>query len=254
MRFRRAQPGTGTLTTDVPVIRMCGVGRTYPGPPPVHALRDVDLEIEPGAYVAITGPSGAGKSTLLNLLGLLDRPSNGTCELDGIDVSRLPERDRSGLRGARIGFVFQSFHLLPHRTALENVMLAEIYNHRPHAARADAAAMALIRVGLAHRIHALPRTLSGGERQRVAIARAVVNMPRLLLCDEPTGNLDSVSTATLLDLLGSLNDLGLTVIVITHDPSVAARARRTISMLDGRVVSDSQVAPDHPHNCTGAHR
>ena len=223
------------------MIRMTGVGRTYPGPPPVCALRDVDLEVEPGAYVAITGPSGAGKSTLLNLLGLLDRPSSGIWELDGIDVARLSEGERSALRGARIGFVFQSFHLLPHRTALENVMLAQVYSHQPHGSRASAAEAALTRVGLAHRVHALPTTLSGGERQRVAIARAVVNTPRLLLCDEPTGNLDSAATSAMLGHLDALNSMGLTVIVITHDLSVAERARRKISVLDGRIVDDSEA-------------
>jgi putative ABC transport system ATP-binding protein len=240
VRLRAAQrPADAAPAADVPVIRMRGAGRTYPGPPPVRALHDVDLVVEAGEYVAVTGPSGAGKSTLLNLLGLLDRLSEGTFELDGIDVSGLPEGGRSALRGARIGFVFQSFHLLPHRTAAENVMLAQVYSHRPHASRAGAAAAALTRVGLAHRMHALPTTLSGGERQRVAIARAVVNMPRLLLCDEPTGNLDSAATGAVLDLIGSLNGLGLTVIVITHNPSVAARTRRAISILDGRIVADS---------------
>jgi putative ABC transport system ATP-binding protein len=238
--MRTAQHGAvAAPAADVAVIRMLGAGRTYPGPPPVRALHDVNLVVEAGDYVAITGPSGAGKSTLLNLLGLLDRPSEGTLELDGIDVSGLPEGGRSALRGARIGFVFQSFHLLPHRTAAENVMLAQVYSHRPHASRAEAAAAALARVGLAHRMHALPTRLSGGERQRVAIARAVVNMPRLLLCDEPTGNLDTAATEAVLDLLGSLNGLGLTVIVITHNPSVAERARRAISILDGRIVADS---------------
>jgi putative ABC transport system ATP-binding protein len=255
VRPGRASGAAGpALDPDIPVIRMRGAGRTYPGPPPVRALRDVDLVIEAGAYVAVTGPSGAGKSTLLNLLGLLDRPSEGTCELDGMDTSELTEGDRSALRGTRIGFVFQSYHLMPHRTALENVMLAQVYSHKPHAARASAAAAALARVGLAHRMGALPVTLSGGERQRVAIARAVVNTPRLLLCDEPTGNLDSAATGTLLDLLDSLNAMGLTVIVITHDVQVAARARRAISLLDGRIVSDSGAGwlADRAHAGHGA--
>jgi putative ABC transport system ATP-binding protein len=221
-----------------PVIKMTGAGRTYPGPAPVTALRDMDLTVGSGEYVAVTGPSGAGKSTLLNLLGLLDRPTQGRCELDGIDVSALNEADRSALRGARIGFVFQSFHLLPHRTAVENVALAQIYNHRPHAGRTAAAVAALDRVGMTHRANAMPATLSGGERQRVAIARAVVNMPRLLLCDEPTGNLDSAATGVLLDLLDELNRAGLTIVVITHDAVVAARARRRIGILDGALVSD----------------
>jgi putative ABC transport system ATP-binding protein len=220
------------------VIRMCGAGRTYPGPPPVSALRDIDLTVETGEYVAVTGPSGAGKSTLLNLLGLLDRPTQGRCELDGIDVAGLPESRRSALRGARIGFVFQGFHLLPHRTAMENVTLAQVYGHRPHAGRAEAALAALTRVGMTHRAHALPATLSGGERQRVAIARAVVNMPRLVLCDEPTGNLDSAATGTLLGLLDELSSAGLTIVVITHDDAVASRAHRRIGILDGQIVGD----------------
>jgi putative ABC transport system ATP-binding protein len=217
---------------------MRGVGRTYPGPPPVRALAAIDLVISPGEYVAITGPSGAGKSTLLNLLGLLDRPTAGTCRLDGIDASRLSERERSALRGRRIGFVFQSFHLLPYRTALENVMLAQVYNHRPHADRAFAATAVLNHVGLTHRAQALPVTMSGGERQRVAIARAVVNKPRLLLCDEPTGNLDSATSRAVLGLLESLNAAGQTVVVITHNESVAARTGRVIAMLDGQITTD----------------
>jgi putative ABC transport system ATP-binding protein len=224
---------------DVPVVWMRSVGRTYPGPPPVRALHAIDLTIDPGEYIAITGPSGAGKSTLLNLLGLLDRPTAGTCYLDGVDVAAMSERQRSALRGSRIGFVFQAFHLLPYRTALENVMLAQVYNHRPHSGREDAARSALAQVGLTHRAHALPTTLSGGERQRVAIARAVVNQPRLLLCDEPTGNLDSVTSDAVLDLLESLNAMGQAVVVITHDRSVAARTDRVIKMLDGEMTEDA---------------
>jgi putative ABC transport system ATP-binding protein len=224
---------------DPPVVAMRSVERTYPGPPPVRALAAIDLIINRGEYLAITGPSGAGKSTLLNLLGLLDRPTAGTCHLDGIDVSSLSERERSALRGNRIGFVFQSFHLLPYRTALENVMLAQVYSHRPHSSRADAAKAVLDHVGLTHRAQALPITLSGGERQRVAIARAVVNRPRLLLCDEPTGNLDSATSHAVLSLLDSLNAAGQTVVVITHDDSVAARTGRIITMLDGQIMTDS---------------
>jgi putative ABC transport system ATP-binding protein len=226
----------------MPVVEMHGTGRTYPGPPPVRALHGIDLIIGRGEYIAITGPSGAGKSTLLNLLGLLDRPTAGTCHIDGADVTALPERERAALRGSRIGFVFQGFHLLPYRSALENVMLAQVYSHRPHARRADAARAALAQVGLSHRAHAMPTTLSGGERQRVAVARAVVNEPRLLLCDEPTGNLDSVTSGSVLGLLESLNAAGQTVVVITHDESVAARTRRVITMLDGQITMDAARA------------
>jgi putative ABC transport system ATP-binding protein len=216
-----------------PVIELRGLARTYPGPPPVAALRPADLVIEAGDYVAVTGPSGSGKSTLLHLLGLLDAPTAGRYLLDGLDTGGLGDRDRSGLRGRRIGFVFQAFHLLPYRTALENVLLAELYNQTPRAARLPAATDALRAVGLEHRLDALPTTLSGGEGQRVAIARALVNRPSLLLCDEPTGNLDSRNAAAVLDLLDELNAAGFTIVVITHDPAAAAHARRTIAISDG---------------------
>jgi putative ABC transport system ATP-binding protein len=218
-----------------PVIELRGLARTYPGPPPVEALRPADLAIDEGDYVTVTGPSGSGKSTLLHLLGLLDTPTGGSYLLDGVDTGSLPDRDRSALRGRRIGFVFQSFHLLPYRTAEENVLLAQLYNRTPRPHRRPAARNALERVGLSHRVDALPTTLSGGERQRVAIARALVSRPSLLLCDEPTGNLDSGSAATVLDLFDELHADGYTVVVITHDPNVAGRASRTVSIKDGVV-------------------
>ena len=158
-----------------------------------------------GEHVAITGPSGSGKSTLLNLLGLLDKPTRGSIEIDGIDVGAAPERERAAVRAHRIGFVFQSFHLLPYRTSIENVMLAQVYADEPRRHRHAAAMAALAQVGLDHRAHALPTALSGGERQRVAIARALVNRPSLLMCDEPTGNLDTATTLELTDLLESLH-------------------------------------------------
>jgi putative ABC transport system ATP-binding protein len=216
-----------------PVIELRGLARTYPGPPPVPALRPADLVIDEGDYVAVTGPSGSGKSTLLHLLGLLDSPTRGSYLLDGLDTSALGDRDRSALRGSRIGFVFQAFHLLPYRTALENVLLAQLYNQTPRAGRVPAAVEALDAVRLGHRLDALPTTLSGGECQRVAIARALVNRPSLLLCDEPTGNLDSRNAAALIDLLDQLNAAGFTIVVITHDASVAAHAARTIAISDG---------------------
>ena len=221
------------------------VERTYSGPPLVCALSRFSLNVCAGEYVAITGPSGAGKSTLLNVLGLLDRPTSGSYEFDGMDVAALPERDRTALRGARIGFVFQAFHLLPYRTALENVMLAQIYNGSPRAGRYDRARSALEQVGMLHRMHALPGTLSGGEQQRVAIARALVNRPAILLCDEPTGNLDSANSEALLELFAGLNRAGLTLIVITHDPRVAAGARRRLAILDGMLEAD-QPTPQAP--------
>jgi putative ABC transport system ATP-binding protein len=210
-----------------------GVARTYPGPPPVPALLPATLRIEAGDHMAIVGPSGAGKSTLLNVLGLLDRHTSGTYLFDGIDVGRLRDGELTALRGRRIGFVFQSFHLIPYRTALENVALAGLYCRTPRAARLAGAHAALAAVGLGHRAYALPATMSGGEQQRVAIARAFVGNPSVLLCDEPTGNLDTVTSATILDLLEGLHASGITIAVITHDPAVAARARRTVTIRDG---------------------
>jgi putative ABC transport system ATP-binding protein len=218
---------------NTPAIELRGLARTYPGPPPVPALRPADLRIANGDYVAVTGPSGSGKSTLLHLLGLLDSPTAGRYLLDGHDTNGMGDRDRSALRGSRIGFVFQAFHLLPYRTALENVLLAQMYNQTPRSARVRAAVDALDAVRLGHRLDALPTTLSGGECQRVAIARALVNRPSLLLCDEPTGNLDSRNAAALMDLLDQLNAAGFTIVVITHDASVAAHAGRTIAISDG---------------------
>jgi putative ABC transport system ATP-binding protein len=224
-----------------PVIELRGLARTYPGPPPVPALRPADLVIEAGDYVAITGPSGSGKSTLLHLLGLLDTPTAGSYLLDGVDTSALGDRDRSALRGRRIGIVFQSFHLLAYRTALENVLLAQLYNQTPRGRRVAAAAGALAAVGMGHRLDALPTTLSGGERQRVAIARALVNQPSLLLCDEPTGNLDSRNAAALMGLLDQLNTGGYTIVLITHDPAVATHAARTVTISDGLVSERAQA-------------
>lgn len=218
------------------VIRLTGVERTFAGELPIAVLADLDLTVPSGDYLAIVGPSGSGKSTLLNVIGLLDRPTAGHYELDGIDTTSLSDGRRAAVRGSRIGFVFQSFHLLPHRSVEENVMLAELYNRRPRTARYERAVAVLERVGLGHRLGADPRKLSGGERQRVAIARALMSEPALLLCDEPTGNLDSESTASMLDQFDELHATGITIVVITHDPSVASRARRCVSMIDGQLV------------------
>ena len=217
------------------VVDLRGVTRVFPTEPPVHALRGIDLVVQPGDHVAIVGASGSGKSTLLNVLGLLDRPTEGIYLLDGIDTALLSDRERAGVRGRRIGFVFQSFHLLSHRSVEENVMLAELYRGESRSGRFDRAVAALERVGLAHRIGFLPTRLSGGERQRVAIARAIVGRPSLLLCDEPTGNLDSENTLSVLALFDQLREQGLTIVVITHDTDVAAHAHRHLRMIDGHL-------------------
>jgi putative ABC transport system ATP-binding protein len=252
-------PGPDGGRAGEPVIRLSSVAYTYRGPPPVAALKPTNLVIHRGEHVAITGPSGSGKSTLLNLLGLLDKPTKGSIEIDGIDVGAAPERERAAVRAHRIGFVFQSFHLLPYRTSIENVMLAQVYADEPRRHRHAAAMAALAQVGLEHRAHALPTALSGGERQRVAIARALVNRPALLMCDEPTGNLDTATTVELTDLLESLHRGGATLVVITHNPVVAGRAQRQIAIRDGELAEISsatpapQTAPPESAPAPGAH-
>ena len=223
--------------TSEPIVRLTDVGVTYPGPPPTKALEQVDLTIQRGDHVAIVGPSGSGKSTLLSVVGLLHTPTTGTYQLDGIDVSTLRESQRAAARGQRIGFVFQSFHLLDQRSAVENVMMGTLYHPRRHTQqeRVDAALRVLDQVGMSHRIQAPPSTLSGGERQRVAIARALVGNPDVVLCDEPTGNLDSVNASRVLALLDDLNAAGQTIVVITHDAHVAAQADTRYSITDGRL-------------------
>jgi len=215
------------------VVDLVAVGRTFEGVQPVEALRHADLSIYPGEYVSIVGPSGSGKSTLLHLLGLLDAPTSGSYRLDGIDVRDLTDAERTAVRGQRIGFVFQLFHLLEHRSVVENVMLAMLYGDIERSTRRDLALAALERVGLSHRTEFMPNTLSGGERQRVAIARAIVADPSLLLADEPTGNLDQATGETIMELFEELQADGLTIVVITHDRQVAARAQRTVQMVDG---------------------
>jgi putative ABC transport system ATP-binding protein len=224
-------------------VELCGVARVYAGTPPVEALKPCHLEIRTGDYVAIMGPSGSGKTTLLNLLGLLDSPTSGRYLVDGRDVAGLRERELTALRGDAIGFVFQAFHLLPLRSAVENVTLAMLYTGVPRRERWEPAADALVQVGLGHRIHSLPQTMSGGEQQRVAIARAIVKRPRLLLCDEPTGNLDTESSASILRLIDELHRDGHTVIVVTHNPAVAEHAVRQIEMVDG-VATERRPAPE----------
>ncbi len=252
--LRRGRRGGGGATTDVlfpdqstlpatipaqrpPVVQLDGLSRAFPGSPPVHALRGVDLVVEAGDYLSVIGPSGSGKSTLLHILGLLDRPSSGDYLLDGHSTAAASETRRAQLRGGQIGFVFQQFHLLPHRTVLDNVLLATRYSGVPRGEREARARAALGRVHLEHRVDAMPTTLSGGERQRVAVARAVVTGPSLLLADEPTGNLDTANSAEVLDLFDELHGEGLTLIVITHDPVVSARAQRRVRIVDGLLAA-----------------
>jgi putative ABC transport system ATP-binding protein len=227
----------GPLPT--PVIEVQGLMRTFHASPPVRALGPLDMTVLAGDFVAVVGPSGSGKSTLLNLLGLLDRPTAGSYRLSGTDTEPLSEGRRAALRGQKIGFVFQSFHLIPYRTAMENVELGQVYVSRNRAARRSAAADALSRTGMRHRMGALPATLSGGERQRVAIARALMGEPALLLCDEPTGSLDSATASRIMDLISELNAAGTTVLLITHDEAIAARATSRLSLRDGLVTHRS---------------
>jgi ABC-type lipoprotein export system ATPase subunit len=220
-------------TTTAPVVELKGVWRRYGVDPAVEALRDVELRVWPGEWVAIVGPSGSGKSTLLHIVGCLDRPTSGSYSFNGVDVARLSDQQRAGLRSRGIGFVFQSFHLLSHRTVLENVMVAEVYRSQSRRGRRERAKAALDKVRLGHRADFLPTRLSGGERQRAAIARALAGNPRVLLCDEPTGNLDSATTAAILDLFAELNAEGVTILMITHAPEIAERARRRVGIVDG---------------------
>jgi len=216
------------------VIELAGVTKTYPGG--VTAVRSVDLAVEYGELVAIVGPSGSGKSTMLHLIGTLDRPSRGTVKIDGHDVATLSDRQLSALRARRIGFVFQQFHLAPGRSAVANVADGLLYAGVARKEREWRAEAALVRVGLGDRLTHRPHQLSGGERQRVAIARAVAGDPAVLLADEPTGNLDSVSGAGVVELLRELNDSGTTVLVITHDHEIADSLPRQVPMRDGAVV------------------
>lgn len=235
-RGERSDDGAGDPSYVGPILQLEDVTRLFPGPPQVFALRGIDLTVERGDYLAIVGPSGSGKSTLLNTLGLLDRPSTGRFRFEGIDAATLEDDQRAALRGRAIGFVFQSFHLLGTRTVLENVMLAGTYAGLTRDHREELAREALNRVGLGHRLDFSPSTLSGGERQRVAIARAVCTSPRLLLADEPTGNLDRENSAAIMQLFEELSASGLTIVMITHDDSVAATARRRARISDGNLT------------------
>ncbi len=218
------------------MIELERVYRTYMmGGQPLHALNDVSETIEAGDYVAVMGPSGSGKSTLLNIMGCLDRPSSGSYRLEGQDVGALSEAELSQIRRHKLGFVFQTFHLVPRLSAAENVAFPMVFAGVPRAERLERVGVALDAVGLRQRAEHRPSELSGGERQRVAIARATVMRPRVLLADEPTGNLDSASGRQVMEVVEHLNAEGLTLIVVTHDPTVASRAKRVVVMADGRI-------------------
>jgi len=224
------------MTTVTNVVEVVDLARSYPGSPPVAALQPCNFTIGSGEYVAITGPSGSGKSTLLSLLGLLDEPSSGIYRLDGIDVADMNDRQRAAIRAHKIGFVFQAFHLIGYRSVLDNVQLGLTYQGTRRRERRQRALEVIEHVGLSHRTYAACSTLSGGEQQRVAIARVLVREPALVLCDEPTGNLDTATSRQVLELIEQLHNEGLTVVVITHDPDIAKRAQRNLTISDGIVT------------------
>jgi len=223
------------------MIRLVGAGKVYQmGAVSVRALHDVDLVIDAGEYVGVVGPSGSGKTTLMELLGCLSRPTTGRYEFEGRRVDALDDTALAGLRGERIGFVFQTFNLLPRLTATENVELPLLYRHVPRHERRQRALALLERVGLTARAAHRPSELSGGERQRVAIARALVNRPAVVFADEPTGNLDSATGEAIMSLFEGLHRDGQTLVMVTHDPSIAARVRRLVRLRDGRIEDDQR--------------
>jgi putative ABC transport system ATP-binding protein len=229
------------MTGAIPVIDLAGVHKVYDtGDVAVHALKGIDLEIRAGEFIAIMGPSGSGKTTLMEVMGCLSHPSSGRLLLNGRDVDRIDPDGLARLRGEEIGFVFQSFNLLPRLSAAANVELPLSYRGVPRRERRERALAALARVGLAHRASHLPNAMSGGERQRVAVARALVNAPTLVLADEPTGNLDTRTGGEIISLLEGIHAEGNTVVVVTHDPEVGRRAARRLGLRDGKIESDTQ--------------
>jgi putative ABC transport system ATP-binding protein len=235
-----------SVVSSVPVIQVEDVHKYYDlGETKVHALRGVDLKIEPGEFVAVMGSSGSGKSTFMNMLGCLDKPSSGRYLLEGADVSRMEKKDLARLRNGKLGFVFQGFNLLSRTTALENVELPTLYARMEKATRAARAQEVLKMVGLGERTGHFPSQLSGGQQQRVAIARALVNRPAILLADEPTGNLDSRTSVEIMQIFQELNDGGLTIVLVTHEPDVAQFAKRIVVFRDGKIRHDDPV-PERP--------
>jgi putative ABC transport system ATP-binding protein len=232
-----------TVRRPRPMLFLRGVTKSYgTGEVAVQALRGIDLLIERGDFVAIMGSSGSGKSTLMNLVGCLDVPTTGQCLLEGIDVGQLDDFELAYIRNRRIGFIFQQFNLIPRTSALRNVELPLIYGRVPKQERRRRAEEALEAVGLSNRMHHGPAELSGGQQQRVAIARAIATEPAIVLADEPTGNLDSVSSNEVMQIFARLNDAGRTVVMITHEPEIAAHAKRTVHLIDGLIASDKRNA------------
>ena len=236
--------GNGSVISGagVPVLDVDDVTKSYPGEPPVQALRGVNLTIGPGELVGIVGPSGSGKTTLLQLMGTLDRPTSGRVRITGLDVAVMADEDVAYLRATRIGFIFQQFFLAEHSTVLDNVADGLLYAGLPVKQRRERALDALNLVGLAQRPHARPTQLSGGQRQRVAIARALVGQPAIVLADEPTGNLDQATGQSILALIDQLHHAGSTIVVITHDHAIVERMPRKVEIIDGHIVADTSAA------------
>lgn len=235
------------MSSTETAVSLEDVRRSYERGETVHALDGVTLDVSRGSYTAIMGPSGSGKSTLMNVVGCLDTPTAGTVLVDGQDVSQLSGRERTRLRGTEVGFVFQSFNLMPRLTARENVALPQLFQGVNRRERRDRAQELLERVGIGDRVDHYPNELSGGQRQRVALARALVNDPAIVLADEPSGNLDTETEARVLDLFDEFHEAGTTMIVVTHEPHVAERAERTVHLLDGKIERIERSEPaDRP--------